>query len=98
VLILKEVKVVCFDALLQVLILKEMEERSGISERRAEMGSPSGMASTEWAEVKVDAGRYATRVFCKESAEVIEKKGGAKSDKESAKVREAYPHRNPLSR
>jgi hypothetical protein len=86
-----------------VLILKEMEERSGISERRAEMGSPSGMASTEWAEVKVDAGRYANRVFCKESAEVIEKKGGprkksAKSDRESAKVREAYPHRIPLSR
>src|ERR1700682_3741875 len=34
VLILKEVKVVCFDTLLQVLILKEMQERRGNGETR----------------------------------------------------------------
>jgi hypothetical protein len=32
--ILKGVEVVCFDALLQVLILKEMEEGSGIGKRK----------------------------------------------------------------
>jgi hypothetical protein len=33
--ILKGVEVVCFDTLLQVLILKEMEEGSGIGESRS---------------------------------------------------------------
>jgi hypothetical protein len=39
VLILKGVKVVCFDTLLQVLILKEMEDVSAIGEMRDEMGA-----------------------------------------------------------
>jgi hypothetical protein len=46
VLILKEVKVVCFDTLLQVLILKNMEGLSGTTEKRDEVGSPSRMVST----------------------------------------------------
>jgi hypothetical protein len=41
VLILKEVKVGCFDTLLQVLILNEIEERSESGERRDEMGDNS---------------------------------------------------------
>jgi hypothetical protein len=44
VLILKKVKVVCFDTLLQVLILNGMEEvsgqGSGIGEKREEKGPP----------------------------------------------------------
>jgi hypothetical protein len=38
VLILKGVKVVCFDTLLQMLILKEMEEGSGIVEKQDNVG------------------------------------------------------------
>ena len=36
--ILKGVEVVCFDTLLQVLILKEMEEGQGIGEERKGLG------------------------------------------------------------
>jgi len=78
-------KVVCFDTLLQVLILQEMEERSGI--RRDEMGSPSRMVSR--LEGKGPAGGMPPRVFCKKSVEVIENKGSEweKERKEKSRVR-----------
>jgi hypothetical protein len=61
VLILKEVKVVCSDTLLQVLILKEMEERSGIRERRRDDRLTTEFTeSTEGAKKSGDAGAYAT--------------------------------------
>jgi hypothetical protein len=61
VLILKEVKVVCFDTLLQVLILNNIEERSGIRERRRDDRLTTEFTeSTEGAKKKVDAGGYAT--------------------------------------
>jgi hypothetical protein len=47
VLILKKVKVVCFDTLLQVLILKEMEEVSGQGSRIGEKGEGE-LARRRW--------------------------------------------------
>jgi hypothetical protein len=67
VLILKEVKVVCFDTLSQVLILKEMEERSTISKKGDEIGSPSRRVSPE--------GGMPPPVFCKKRLQAIENKG-----------------------
>ncbi len=74
-----------------MLILNNIEERSRSGARRDEMSSRSGMASTEGAEAKVNAGGYATRVFCKKSVEVVEKKGrGAQKErKERSRVRNA---------
>src|SRR5260370_13131400 len=73
------------------LILNNIEERSRSGARRDEMSSRSGMASTEGAEAKVNAGGYATRVFCEKSVEVVEKKGrGAEKErKERKRVRNA---------
>ena len=60
-LIIKEVKVVCFDTLLQVLILKEMVEESGSSGSRGDDRFTTEFTeSTEGAKKKVDAGGYAT--------------------------------------
>ncbi len=80
-LILKGVKVVCFDTLSQVLILKVVSERAEISESRAEMGVPSRMVCTP------ERG-MPPRVFCKKSAEVIENKGSecGKERKEKSRV------------
>jgi len=71
VLILKGVKVVCFDILLEVLILKEMEERPRISEKRDVMGSPSGSRAAE--KLAADGG-MPPRVFCRKRLQTIENK------------------------
>jgi hypothetical protein len=77
VLILKGVKVVCFDTLLQVLILKGMEDGSGIGEKRSTL------------EPKGSAGGMPPRVFCKKSQQLIENKGRGpeKERKERKRVR-----------
>jgi hypothetical protein len=87
VVILKGVEVVCFDTLLQVLILKEMEERSRIGEKRDEMGSASRMVSTP--ERKTLEGGMPPRVFLRKSLEVIENKRSdrKKERKERKRVR-----------
>ncbi len=86
VLILKEVKVVCFDILLQVLILKEMQERTGIGERWGEIGSRSRMAMPE---PKSREGGMPPRVFLQKSPQAIENKRleRAKERKERKRVR-----------
>jgi hypothetical protein len=64
--ILKVVKVLCFDTLLQVLILKGLLET-------ARLDGPRGTERTEW---KVWIRDTPTpRVFLSKSAEVIENKG-----------------------
>ena len=85
-LILKEVKVVCFDILLQVLILKEMQERTGIGERWGEIGSRSRMAMPE---PKSREGGMPPRVFLQKSPQAIENKRleRAKERKERKRVR-----------
>jgi hypothetical protein len=47
VVILKEVKVVCFDTLLQVLILKKVVRRPGGGGSRHKIGSPPRHGDTE---------------------------------------------------
>ena len=92
-LILKGVKVVCFDTLLQVLILKKMEELSGISEKRDEMGSPNRMVSP--LEPRGPEGGMPPRVFCNKSVEVVETKGreSEKKRQERKRVRNSMKRR-----
>jgi hypothetical protein len=73
VLILKEVEVLCFDTLLQVLILKEMQERRGTGEARVRKPRQT---ITQRRRGREGAAETPTpRVFLSKSAQVIETKG-----------------------
>ena len=71
--ILKGVKVLCFDTLLQVLILNEIGERSRVDEKP----DPSGLSARYFGARKprdADEG-MPPPVFCKKSPQAIENKG-----------------------
>jgi hypothetical protein len=85
VLILKEVKVVCFDTLLQVLILNNIEERSGSGARRDDRATR--VKANDNAETRLPDGQAQrarrprrgtpTRVFCAKSSDLLDYKGFA---------------------
>jgi hypothetical protein len=71
--ILKELKVLCFETLLQVFILNEIEEGSRVDKKRDAVDC-SALYLIAWEPRDADEG-MPSPVFCKKSPQAIENKG-----------------------